>query len=196
MSDDRPDNLNDYGAWLARGNLKEAMDALANRVTGIVGNEQTAQMLVRQLRQEQMQRDEMLADRLEQFAHGLKTSLNKSIGAFEEQTIARLDAYAIQIDAIPALVEAALSSGPFGELAQRVGDMETGYADLYKRLDEATDPEMPGATVAMVVLKRRIGTLERLVRLLIIAIAILALLSIAQGAGLVGHHYYIWERLR
>ena len=134
-----PSDLNDYRAWLRRGDLGLAMEGLLNHVTMIVGNEQTARILVKQLREEQAARDEELGKRLEFFAHNLKTSLNKSIGAFEEQTIARLDAYGVQIDALPALVEAALS-GPFGEIGRRVDTLEYGYAQLAEQVELALDP--------------------------------------------------------
>lgn len=108
---------------------------------------------------------------------------------------AELNEYRRQNNDLLALVEERLL-GPFGQVVQRVGDLEYGYTDLAERLDAALDPNTPGATVAMVAVQARIDTLERLVRILLIAIAVLAVLSIAQAAGLLGHHYYIWERLR
>lgn len=184
---DRPDNLNDYAAWLERGNIKEALDALKNQVTYIIGNEQTAQMLVKKLGEEQAARDKVLGDRLEQTLFSLKTSLNKSIGTFEEQAIARLDAYGTHIDALSALVEE--RTRPFSELAQRVGDLEYGYAQLADRVDAALNPETPGATFEMVVLKRRVDVLVWLLWAMFVIILFLAGL-------LVWHHYFIWERLR
>jgi hypothetical protein len=167
----QPDNLNDYAAWLALGNIKEAMDALVNRVTGIVGNEQTAQMLVKKLSTEQAARDEQLGHRLEQAMHGLKTSLNNSIGDFQERTDARLTAYGAEIDRqrdqisrldrLAALLEE--SAGFFTETVLRVGALEYGYAKLADRLDLAVDPKRPGATIEMRALQDRVTLLTRLV---------------------------------
>jgi hypothetical protein len=194
---DRPENLNDYRGWLALGNFPEAFDALLNHVTKIVGNEQTAQMLVKKLSQEQAARDEQLGHRLEQAMHGLKTSLNNSIGDFQERTDARLTAYGAEIDRqrdqisrldrLAALLEE--SAGFFTETVLRVGALEYGYAKLADRLDEALDPSTPGATVAMVKVQDRVRVLTWLVWGLIAVV-------IVQGALLVGHHYYLWDRLR
>jgi hypothetical protein len=194
---DRPENLNDYRGWLALGNFPEAFDALLNHVTKIVGNEQTAQMLVKKLSQEQAARDEQLGHRLEQAMHGLKTSLNNSIGDFQERTDARLTAYGAEIDRqrdqisrldrLAALLEE--SAGFFTETVLRVGALEYGYAKLADRLDEALDPSTPGATVAMVKVQDRVRVLTWLVWSLLAAVLV-------QGALLIGHHYYLWDRLR
>jgi hypothetical protein len=94
----------------------------------------------------------------------------------------------IQMQALTALVEERIVR-PFGELVQRVEDMETGYADLYRQLNDALDPNTPGATVAMVKVQDRVRVLTWLVWGLIAVV-------IVQGMLLIGHHYYLWERLR
>lgn len=101
---------------------------------------------------------------------------------------AELNDYRRQNNDLLALVEERLL-GPFGEVAQRVETLEYGYADLADRLDKALDPDTPGATVAMVKVQDRMRFLTWLVWALIVVVLI-------QGAFLIGHHYYIWERLR
>lgn len=190
-----PENLNDYNAWIDKGNIKEAMDALKNQVTFIVGNEQTAQMLVKKLRDEQGQRDEVLAGRLEQIVFTLKGDFFKAQGQFQEQFDLRFGAYSRELDvyreqhkALLTLVEERLLA-PFGEMVQRVSDLEYDYADLADRLDAALDPGTPGATIEMVVLQDRVAHLTRLILAMFVVILLL-------GGLLLWHHYFIWERLR
>lgn len=99
-----------------------------------------------------------------------------------------LDEYRRQHTALLALVEERLL-GPFGEVVQRVGDLEYGYANLAERLDAALDPTTPGATIEQVALQDRVATLTRLILALFVAILALAGL-------LLWHHYYLWARLQ
>jgi hypothetical protein len=97
---DLPQNLNDYNAWIDRGDIKEAMDALRNQVTSIVGNEQTAQMLVKQLRQEQDAQNAQLARTLERIVFELRDDLSRTLRRFDalDKQIATIGAHLVSED--------------------------------------------------------------------------------------------------
>lgn len=190
-----PENLNDYNAWVDRGNIKEALDALKNQVAGMVADEPTKRLVAfREFGQQQEQRDAQLAATMERIVFGFRDDLLRFRGELREEMINRFDAYGEELDryredhrALRTLVEERLA-GPFGEVVQRVETLEYGYADLADKLDAALDPSTPGATIGMVVLQDRVTTLTRLILAMFVVILVL-------GALLLWHHYYIWARL-
>lgn len=116
-------------------------------------------------------------EQFERVGHQFR-AYNSELDGYREQHTAML----VQMQSLTALVEERLVR-PFGELVLRVETMEQGYAELSDRLDAATDPNTPGATVAMVVVQEhvkvltdRVGLLTRLVLALVGMVLLLLLL--------------------
>lgn len=113
-----PVDLNDFHAWFRRGRPDLAFEALLNQVAVMVGNEQTARLLIKQLRAEQEQRDNRQAGRLEEIVFGFRGALKEFRGDLQTQIDARFDAYGNEIDALRTLVE--VRTAPFSELPDEI----------------------------------------------------------------------------
>lgn len=135
-----PQNLNDYNAWVDKGNIKEALDALKNQVAVMVADEPVRRTAaIGQLVKQHEEQGNQIADRLERVIFTLKTDLNRTIGVFEEQTIARLDAYGKEIDTLRTLVE--VRTAPFSEVGDHLLLIDDRLSVLEKKATAATPGE-------------------------------------------------------
>jgi hypothetical protein len=188
-------DLNDYNLQIDKGDFKAALLGLHNQVAMMIAEEQTTRIgQFRERKSQSAEEADHLAKRLEQIVYGLRTDLVDFRADFQTQLNLRFDAYGVELDTMRALLEE--RTAPFAELPARVervelavDHLEQGQTNLTARLDKALDPKRPGATIEMVKVQDRVRVLTWLVWGLIAVV-------IVQGMLLVGHHYYLWDRLR